>query len=210
MRFLGTKKKQKSAKCSCLARPIPFVLSTVCLIYFGNTRPHLTAHKCYFISIHTHKNCTGVSNMFPANTSWFYCQALYIAVVLTEPEPPHTHTFPNTFIPGKWRQRHWWECGVWSICATWWTEENGQGGRRRRKKRMNTNSHLSLICRPSTERQTHSRLSGSAQTAWSRFRRRMEGIHTACRQRFTKSNIPSVIQCLIHIFSLFVIHSLSY
>lgn len=123
----------------------------------------------------------------------------------------HRHTFPNTFIPGKWRQRHWWECGVWSICATWWTEENGQGGRRRRrKKRMNTNSHLSLICRPSTERQTHSRLSGSAQTAWSRFRRRMEGIHTACRQRFTKSNIPSVIQCLIHIFSLFVIHSLSY
>lgn len=95
MRFLGTKKKQKSAKCSCLARPIPFVLSTVCLIYFGNTRPHLTAHKCYFISIHTHKNCTGVSNMFPANTSWFYCQALYIAVVLTEPKSP-TYTDTGT------------------------------------------------------------------------------------------------------------------
>ena len=75
---------------------------------------------------------------------------------------------------------------------------------------MKTKAHLSLICRPSTVRQTHSRLSGSAQTAWSRFRRRMEGNHTACRQSFTKSNIHSVIQCLIHLFSLFVIHSLIY
>lgn len=52
------------------------------------------------------------------------------------------------------------------------------GGGRRRKRRP----HLSLICHPSTVHQTHSQLSGSARTAWSRFRRRMEDNHTTCRR----------------------------
>lgn len=41
-------------------------------------------------------------------------------------------------------------------------------------------SHLSLICRPSTERQTHSRPWGFAQTAWNRSHRRRVGNHRAC------------------------------
>lgn len=136
MRFLGTKKKQKSAKCSCLARPIPFVLSTVCLIYFGNTRPHLTAHKCYFISIHTHKNCTGVSNMFPANTSWFYCQALYIAVVLTEPEPPHTQT--QAHIPKYIHSRQMTSealMGMWCVVHMCHMVDRRKWPRRQKKKK---------------------------------------------------------------------------
>lgn len=101
--------------------------------------------------------------------------------------------------------------GLWSICTTWWTkEEEGEtfkgaeeeqeqeraGGRRQR-------THRSRICRPSTVCQTRSQLSGSVQTALSRFHRRTEGNHTVCRQEvysFCHHEIIHFFQRLVILF----------
>lgn len=71
-----------------------------------------------------------------------------------------------------------WRVGHMCYMMDWGGRRTDGGGRRRRKRRP----HLSLICHPSTVHQTRSQLSGSARTAWSRFRRRMEDNHTTYRR----------------------------
>lgn len=133
---------------------------------------------------------------FWKDMSPFYCRASHMSVVATfdfththtqarTHTRAHTHTyaFLQMLIPHRWHQwpwrwRGWWPYGPY---VPPWLEKEG-------KKKT---PHLSQICRPSTVRQTRSRLSGSVRRAWSHSHRRMEGSRTTCRQEVYAVKQPS-------------------